>query len=106
MSKREEKQDYFDVESVSQAFARVGEVCAKTMNSIINTFREVVPRILNTITPAYSELIKKRISRKRFIKLLMAESIQRNEAQKIAEKYYREQGYYCMFDIYKETNRR
>lgn len=100
---QEEKQEYFDVESVSQAFARVGEACAKTMNSIIDAFRDVVPRVLNAITPVYSELIKKRISRKRFIKLLMAEGIQRNEAQKIAIKYHKEQGYYCMFDVYKAT---
>ena len=100
---QEDKQDYFDVQSVSQAFARVGEACAKTMNSIINVFKVAVPRVLNAITPLYSEMIKKRISRKRFIKLLMADGIQRNEAQKLALKYHKEQGYYCMFDVYKET---
>lgn len=99
----EEKQDYFDVQSVSQAFARVGEACAKTMNSIISAFKDVASRVLNAITPLYSEMIKKRISRKRFIKLLMADGIQRNEAQRLALKYHKEQGYYCMFDVYKET---
>lgn len=92
----EKSQEYFDVGSISQAFARVGEIFAKTMNSIIDVFRNVVPRVLNL------ELFKK-ISRKRFIKLLMADGIQRNDAQKIAIKYHKEQGYYCMFDVYKET---
>ena len=93
----EKTQEYFDVGSISQAFARAGETLAKTMNYIIDVFRNVVPRVLNL------ELFKKRISRKRFIKLLMADGIQRNEAQKIAIKYHKEQGYYCMFDVYKET---
>ena len=101
---QEKKQEYFDVESISQVFARVGEIYARTMNRIIDIFKEVVPRVLNAITPTYSELIKKRISRKRFIKLLMAEGIQRNEAQKIAAKYHKEQGYYSMFDVCKEIN--
>lgn len=95
----EQGKEYFDVESVSQTFARIGEVLATTLNSFINVFKDSVSKVLNSLTPVCLELKEKRISRKRFVKLLMAEGIQRNNAQKIAEKYHNEQGYYCMFDV-------
>ena len=103
---QEQKQDFFDVEKVSKVFADVGKACAMAMNSIINAFKEVVPKVLNTITLTYQRLNNKKVSRKRFIKLLMSKKIQRNEAQKIAKKYYEKQGYYSMFDVFVEWRKK
>ena len=41
----------------------------------------------------------KTISRKRFIKLLMARNIQRNGAQELAKYFFNKRGYYSYMDL-------
>ena len=98
----ESKNEFFNVESVSNAFAEAGKTFAKTMNAIIDVFRNAI----NVITPIYTKAIEKRISKKRFIKLLMGNGIQRNDAQKIAIKYHKNQGFYCLYNVLKEIKNR
>lgn len=48
---------------------------------------------------------KMKISRKRFVKLLMSIGYQRNEANKIAWRYHAEKGRYTFLDFIKESNK-
>ena len=48
---------------------------------------------------------KMKISRKRFVKLLMSIGYQRNEANKIAWHYHAEKGRYTFLDFIKESNK-
>ena len=63
----------------------------------LKEFGEKVSEAMIPVAKAISN-IDKSISRKRFIKLLMSQGVQRNEANKIAWKIHRKKGKYTIYD--------
>lgn len=91
----------FDVEQVGKSFEQVGKTIAECFNNIAKVFHNIL-EIIKKSFPTISEISSKNISRKRFIKLLMSDGIQRNQANKIANKYHKKQGEYKFIDVLTE----
>ena len=92
--------EYIDVENFSNAMKEVGIVLANTINAIIGAFKSVFEDVSYVLRKT---IFSKRITRKRFIKLLMSYGIQRNEANKIANYYQKKDGYYLLINVYTEV---
>lgn len=80
-------------EKVSEAMVPV----AKAISNIANALTKAFVDVWEQIKPKLS-FLDKQISRKRFIKLLMSQGVQRNEANKIAWKIHKEKGKYTFLD--------
>lgn len=87
-----------DVDAVAQSFSNVGRALASTINSIVDLFSNLWENIKKYIPV---EQYNKRVSRKRFVKLLMSYRIQRNDANKIANEIHKQSGGYRLSDICK-----
>ena len=85
------------MERMSKAFSQLGIAMGEAARSFIDVFSEVFKNAWESIKNV-SEVLDKNISRKRFIKLLMSQGIQRNEANKIAWKVHAEKGKYTLLD--------
>lgn len=94
--------EYINVENFSNAMKEVGKIIANTMNAIINVFKEIAENISYVMQKT---IFSKKVSRKRFIKLLMSYGIQRNEANKIASYYHKKDGYYLLINVYMEVKK-
>lgn len=87
-----------DVDAVAESFSNFGRTIATTLNGVIDLFSNLWENIKKYIP---IELYNKRVSRKRFVKLLMSYKIQRNEANKIANEIHKQNGEYRLSDICK-----
>lgn len=85
-----------DEKALGESFKQVGELVGNVFNGIAH----VVKNVAEEITKCFQSIsASKRISRKRFLKLLMSGGIQRNDAQKIVEKYHKKNGTYTYLDV-------
>lgn len=78
------------VEKTSEAIKPVINAISNIANSIVKNFIDVWEQIKPNLD--------KQISRRRFIKLLMSQGVQRNEANNIAWNIHREKGKYTFLD--------
>lgn len=85
------------IDRMNKAFRKFGEAMGDVARSIVEVFGEVFSNAWLQIKEITKGL-DKNISRKRFIKLLMSQEIQRNEANKIAWKVHVEKGKYTLLD--------
>lgn len=92
--------EYIDVENFSNAMKEVGRVLANTINAIMDALKRVFEDVSYTLKKT---IFSKKITRKRFIKLLMSYGIQRNYANKIANYYHKKDGYYLQINVYVEV---
>lgn len=92
--------EYINVENFSNTMREVGKVVATTLNAVINAFKELANNVMNGLKNIN---FYKKISRKRFIKLLMSYGIQRNDANKIANHYHKKDGCYLLINVYMEV---
>lgn len=85
------------IDRMNEAFRKFGESMTEVAKSIV----EVIGEIFSNAWLQIKEITKgldKNVSRKRFVKLLMSQGIQRNEANKIAWKVHAEKGKYTLLD--------
>lgn len=92
--------EYINVENFSNAMKEAGKMVATTLNAIINVFKRVAETVSYSLR---NTIFSKKVTRKRFIKLLMSNGIQRNEANKIANYYHKKDGYYLLINVYAEV---
>lgn len=85
------------IDRMNKAFSKFGEAMAEAAKSIVEVFGEIFSNAWLQIKEITKGL-DKNISRKRFVKLLMSQGIQRNEANKIAWKVHVEKGKYTLLD--------
>lgn len=98
----------FDVDAVAESFSNFGRALATALNGALETFTQLYNILKNKKIPISHSLIPymKKISRKKFIKLLMSYKIQRNEANKIADKIHKQRGQYRLSDVCKYVKQR
>ena len=90
------KYEIIDVKALGESFKKVGEFVGNVFNGVVCVLKNVVEEI----TKCFQSIsTSKRISRKRFLKLLMSGGTQRNDAQKIVEKYHKKNGTYTYLDV-------
>lgn len=85
------------IDRMNEAFRKFGESMTEVAKSIV----EVIGEIFSNTWLQIKEITKgldKNVSRKQFVKLLMSQGIQRNEANKIAWKVHAEKGKYTLLD--------
>lgn len=85
------------INKMSEAFIKFGESISEVAISIV----DVYSNIFNNVWSQVKEITKgldKKISRKRFVKLLMSQGIQRNKANKIACEIHEKKGKYTLLD--------
>ncbi len=86
------------IDRMTKAFSQFGAAAAELVKSMAevcsNAFTNAWEQIKNI-----DKALDKNISRKRFVKLLMSQGIQRNEANKIAWKVHAEKGKYTLKDL-------
>lgn len=92
--------EYIDVESFGNAMKEAGKMVATTLNAIIEVFKRDAETVSHSLR---NTIFSKKVTRKRFIKLLMSNGIQRNEANKIANYYHKKDGYYLLINVYSEV---
>ncbi|MBO5475548.1 MAG: hypothetical protein J5982_03460 [Bacilli bacterium] len=80
------------IEKMSEAFRNLGTAFGEFARPIVDVFSNAWEQIKAL------DSIDKTMSRKRFVKLLMSQGIQRNEANKIAWKVHAEKGKYTLLD--------
>lgn len=85
------------IDRMTEAFRKFGEAMGDVAQAIIEVFGEIFSNAWLQIKEITKGL-DKNISRKRFVKLLMSNGIQRNEANKIAWKVHTEKGKYTLLD--------
>ncbi len=85
------------IDRMNEAFRKFGEAMGDVARSIVDVFGEIFSNAWEQIKEITKGL-DKNISRKRFVKLLMSQGIQRNEANKIAWKVHAEKGKYTLKD--------
>lgn len=94
--------EYINVENFSNTMKEVGKTLANTLNAIIDTFKRVAESVSDVMR---NTIFPKKVTRKRFIKLLMPYGIQRNEANRIANDYHKKDGYYLFVNVFKEVEK-
>lgn len=92
--------EYINVENFSNAMKEAGKMVATTLNAIIDVFKRVAETVSHSLE---NTIFSKKVTRKRFIKLLMSHGIQRNKANKIANYYHKKDGYYLLINVYTEV---
>ena len=79
--------------SLSKAFNRLG----KSMSEVVNAFVDLGSKVFSNLLDVFKKInLDKKLSRKKFIKLLMSKGIQRNEANKIAWEVHKKYGKYTV----------
>ena len=78
----------------------------EAIRNISVTLCEVFTDTWKSIKEEMSNFEEMKISRKRFVKLLMSIGYQRNEANKIAWRYHEEKGKYTFLDFIIENNKK
>lgn len=86
---------------MSEAMTPVIESLKKVMGAITERFLIVWDAVKDNLS-----FLDKNISRKRFIKLLMSIGYQRNEANKIAWNYHKENGKYTLLNFLTESRKK
>ncbi len=84
------------IDRMNEAFRNLGTAMGELARSIVDVFNEAFSNAWEQIKALY--FIDKTMTRKRFVKLLMSQGIQRNEANKIAWKVHAEKGKYTLLD--------
>lgn len=97
--------EFINVDDVAETFSEVGKMLANLLNNTISIFQQISTEVMDIISKIDFNRINKKLSRKRFIKLLMSNKIQKNKANKIADYYFNKQGYYCLFDLIRELDK-
>lgn len=86
---------------LSVAFKEFGEKVSEAMIPVVKAISNIANAITKTFVNVWEQIkpnLDKSISRKRFIKLLMSQGVQRNEANKIAWKIHKKKGKYTIYD--------
>lgn len=101
-----------DVQPIEEATKELGDAflksflpVSKVITNISTTLCKVFVDVWEDIKEKVPNFEKMKISRKRFVKLLMSIGYQRNEANKIAWRYHAEKGRYTFLDFIKESNK-
>lgn len=82
---------------MSEAMTELGTALGKVARTFVDVFSEVFKKVWDSVKGIYNSL-DKQISRKRFIKILMSQGIQRNEANKIAWEVHARNKKYTLMD--------
>lgn len=97
--------EFINADEFAKTFSLLQKMLANSVNNIISICQQISAKVIGIISKIDFNKINKRLSRKRFIKLLMSNQIQRNNANKIADYYFNKQGYYCLFDLIRELDK-
>lgn len=89
-------------ENIERIVTPILENIEKVTITISNIFTDIWKSLKNEL-PHFEEM---KISRKRFVKLLMSIGYQRNEANNIAWKYHEEKGKYTFLDFIVENSKK
>ncbi len=84
------------LDRMNEALKKFGESVGELARSIIDMFGDLFSNVWEQLKSV--DILYKKLTRKRFIKLLMSQGIQRNEATKIAWKVHAEKGKYTVLD--------
>ena len=82
--------------NLSKAFNKLG----KAMSEVANVFVDLASKAFSDAWDVLKKInLDKKLTRKKFIKLLMSKGIQRNEANKIAWQIHQKYGKYTVGDL-------
>lgn len=102
-----------DTEKAEQAIKELSDVFAKAFMPVAEAIKNISTTLCHTFIDTWESIKEKmpnfeemKISRKRFVKLLMSIGYQRNEANKIAWRYHEEKGKYTFLDFIIESNKK
>ena len=98
-----------DVQTMDEAIKKLGDGFKKALPSLTEFIENICKAYVNVFENIKDKLFvfeKKKISRKRFFKLLISKGYQRNEANKIVWCYHREKGKYTFLDYIIESNKK
>jgi len=90
------KYELVNVESFSQTFREIGKQLANCVNSLAKSILTIWESVKESMI---DPIFNKKISRKRFIKLIMSKGIQRNQANILANKYHKRNGGYTFGNV-------
>lgn len=97
-----------DVQTIEEATKELGDAFKKALLPLTDVIENICKAFSNVFENLKDKIFifeKMKISRKRFVKLLMSIGYQRNEANKIAWRYHAEKGRYTFLDFIKESNK-
>lgn len=97
-----------DVQPIEEATKELGAAFKKALLPLTDVIENICKAYVNVFENLKDKIFifeKKKISRKRFVKLLMSIGYQKNEANKIAWRYHAEKGRYTFLDFIKESNK-
>lgn len=97
-----------DVQPIEEATKELGDALKKALLPLTDVIENICKVYVNVFENLKDKIFifeKMKISRKRFVKLLMSIGYQRNEANKIAWRYHAEKGRYTFLDFIKESNK-
>lgn len=97
-----------DVQPIAKATKELGDAFKKALLPLTDVIENICKVYVNVFENLKDKIFifeKMKISRKRFVKLLMSIGYQRNEANKIAWRYHAEKGRYTFLDFIKESNK-
>ena len=102
-----------DTEKAEQAIKELSDVFTKAFMPVAEAIKNISTTLCHTFIDTWESIKEKmpdfekmKISRKRFVKLLMSIGYQRNEANKIAWCYHEEKGKYTFLDFIIESNKK
>lgn len=93
------QKEFINVEGIGNAMKEIGIILAKAINSVANAFMKIIE---NTSEILNNTIFSRKITRKKFKKLLMSQGIQRNEANKITNYYHKKDGCYYLKNVFIE----
>lgn len=96
-----------DTEKAAQAIKELSDAFTKAFMPVAEAIKNISATLCHTFIDTWESIKEKmKISRKRFVKLLMSIGYQRNEANKIAWRYHEEKGKYTFLDFIIESNKK
>lgn len=102
-----------DTEKAEQAIKELSDVFTKAFMPVAEAIKNISAELCRSFSVIWENMKDKipnfeemKISRKRFVKLLMSIGYQRNEANKIAWRYHEEKGKYTFLDFIIESNKK
>ena len=98
-----------DVQPIEEATKELGDAFKKALLPLTDVIENICKAYVNIFENLKDKIFifeKKKISRKRFVKLLISQGYQRNEANKIVWCYHREKGKYTFLDYIIESNKK
>lgn len=102
-----------DTEKAEQAIKELSDVFTKAFMPVAEAIKNISAELCRNFSVIWENMKDKipnfeemKISRKRFVKLLMSIGYQRNEANKIAWRYHEEKGKYTFLDFIIESNKK